>query len=685
MGKSNWDKLRRQPVTESAKNRDVYETQQFDRTKVGTKQTFTSRHLIAIGVGLLLALIVWAVWSYFDVSRLDNEAATDANMAVVITQPAPDTPRDYADVKWANMLLVKDDTYASFGYTYADTKTGIKYTQAEYEIWLDVHRRINNGECPDLLYKTGADGTRTYYERDPIEPAPEEPRTWSHATALNFWARGIVEDMRYRDLGYYYCELFTNTPITQAEYETLLVYKDKKYVNQLINDGLVSFVNEDYTDRNGYIRTAPHYYDEKTDTGIIGADIPTEDAGSRYTTPIELDDVTYANMVLVADKSASKYGYAYRDSRTGKFYTRVEYEKWKTVRENALYGKNGLILWIDISPEDRQYVFSAVPPSAASSTPRERFLNYPSATLMKMNMVKDDRFWSDYGYIYYDKYTKLFCSEAEYQLWLDVQNKVASGELRIPQKTQSEIRDKNINVTNVILSHLDPLPEKHSYVDGFMAVTMWKAVVSVLVGFAFYLFLKAILKRNLDAQNAMNDTSDINQYEDDQHIALPEEIQRSFDWFPDVGAHCPVQVSSMISHMMLTNKGLNKIKLARRAEKDITDENGDIVYYKGEIILDDNGEPVTDLVPLIDTEFSDALFEASGALKEYWDHYDATKIPYNPDGKDRTKQCGTHKTVAEAINSTWTFPLYEPQRPAGAYIVDTEPVNTMILAITRAG
>ena len=37
------------------------------------------------------------------------------------------------------------------------------------------------------------------------------------------------------------------------------------------------------------------------------------------------------------------------------------------------------------------------------------------------------------------------------------------------------------------------------------------------------------------------------------------------------------------------------------------------------------------------------------------------------------------------INKDWEFPSYEPQRPGGAYLVDTEPVNTMVLAITRAG
>lgn len=683
MGKRNWDKIRRQPVTDTIRNRDVYDTQQLDRTKVGQKQTFTSRHIAAIGIGLFVAILVWAVWSYFDIARLDNEAATDANMAVVITQPAPDEPRDYADVKWANMLLVKDDTYASYGYTYADVKTGIKYTQAEYDIWLDVHRRINNKECPELLHRTNADGTRTYVERDPIEPAPEEPRTWSHATALNFWSRGIVEDARYRDLGYAYCELYTNTPLTEAEYESLKKYKDRDYVVSLINDGYVTFQKEDIVDQNGIIRTVSKYSDIKSD--VIAIDIPTEKAGERYTTPIELDDVTYANMRLVADNSASKLGYSYRDERTGKFYTLVEYEKWKSVRNDAIYGNNGLILWIDISDDDGQYVFAAKPPAKASSVPRERFSEYLNSTLMKMNMTKDDRFWADYGYIYYDKYSRMFYSEAEYQVWLNVQKQVADGFLRVPQKTQTEIRNNNINVTNTILTHLDPLPVKHTFSDGFVAVTTWKAVLSLGAGTIIYLLLKTILKRNLDAQNAMNDTSDINQYENDQHIALPEEIQRKFDWFPDAGAHCPVQVSSMISHVMITNKGLNKIKLAKRADKDIVDEDGDIIQYKGEIIVDDDGEPITETVPLIDSEFADALYEASGSPKEVRKYYDPTKIPYNADGKDRTKQCGTHKTVADAINSTWELPLYEPQRPAGAFLVDTEPVNTMVLAITRAG
>src|SRR5699024_9774306 len=64
--------------------------------------------------------------------------------------------------------------------------------------------------------------------------------------------------------------------------------------------------------------------------------------------------------------------------------------------------------------------------------------------------------------------------------------------------------------------------------------------------------------------------------------------------------------------------------------------------------------------------------------------YDATVIPYNPDGRDRDK-LGKYKTVADLIKDDWEFPEYEVQRPAGAYMVDTAPVNTMVLAMTRAG
>ncbi|MET0885691.1 MAG: type IV secretory system conjugative DNA transfer family protein [Mycetocola sp.] len=215
---------------------------------------------------------------------------------------------------------------------------------------------------------------------------------------------------------------------------------------------------------------------------------------------------------------------------------------------------------------------------------------------------------------------------------------------------------------------------------------LWKVLLAFIAGFGAFGLLHQVLMRNLDAQNLMNDTRDINQYTGDQHIALPDEVMRKFDWFPDVGAHSDVQVSSMISHVMITNKGLKKIEVAVRADEDVLDEDGDVEYLKGEILRDENEDAITKTVPMIDEAFGDALFDASGIpdQKNLRKKYETTSVPYNEDGEDRDK-LGKFKTVADLINKDWTLPEYEVQRPGGAYIVDTAPVNTMVLAITRGG
>lgn len=213
----------------------------------------------------------------------------------------------------------------------------------------------------------------------------------------------------------------------------------------------------------------------------------------------------------------------------------------------------------------------------------------------------------------------------------------------------------------------------------YLVPNFWNVFFSLLVGFIVFGIMYTVMKKNLDAQNMLNDTTDINQYKNDQHIALPEEVQRKFDWFPDVGAHSPVQVSSMISHMMLQNKGINTVEMTVRHTSDVLDEDGEVDIYAGEPKYDDDDNLVTETLPMFDKDFAEDLFETSGLLeKSIRKYYDATKIPYNGDGRDRTKQAGKWNTVAEMINNTWHIPDYETQRPAGAYLVDTEPVNTMV-------
>ena len=230
----------------------------------------------------------------------------------------------------------------------------------------------------------------------------------------------------------------------------------------------------------------------------------------------------------------------------------------------------------------------------------------------------------------------------------------------------------------------DPVNHSFGYYVGHF--TFSRLLICLVISAAFYGVMYLILKHNLDVQNSLNDTSDINQYQNDQHIALPEEIQRKFDWFPDVGATSDVQFSSMISHCAISNKGLKTIQVARRVEKDVLDEDGDVLLYKGEILRDEDDNILFEEKPMVDIDFMNALYTASGlpnqkGLRKF---YNTSLIPYNPGNKDRDKLKG-YETVADLINGDWEFPSYEPQRPGGAYLVDTAPVNTMVLAITRAG
>lgn len=206
--------------------------------------------------------------------------------------------------------------------------------------------------------------------------------------------------------------------------------------------------------------------------------------------------------------------------------------------------------------------------------------------------------------------------------------------------------------------------------------SIWRLLGSLAVSGIFFGFIYSALMRNLKIQNQMNDTSDINQHVDDQHIALPEEIQRKFDYFPDAGAHSNVSFSSMISHMAISNKGIKPIMMAERYKEDVLDEDGEVLHYKGEAIVDENGNHFYKKVSMIDEKFSDALFDASGADEIYWKKWNVIDIPYNPGGEDRDK-LGSYDTVADLINDDWVFPDYEVQRPGGVYLVDTAPVNTI--------
>ena len=211
-------------------------------------------------------------------------------------------------------------------------------------------------------------------------------------------------------------------------------------------------------------------------------------------------------------------------------------------------------------------------------------------------------------------------------------------------------------------------------------------IVLVGTGIAFTIS-DVVFRRRIDAENASRNGADINQYKNDQHIAVPLELMTKFDFFPDVGATSDVVFSSMISHVALMNKGIKTVQVAKRATKDILDEDGEVALYKGEILRDDDGNPIMEEKPMFDIDFMESLFDASGLPrnKKLRIYYDPTQIKYNVGNENREKlkpkkgsKYEAYNTVADLINDDWQLPIYEPQRPGGAYLVDTAPVNTMV-------
>lgn len=235
------------------------------------------------------------------------------------------------------------------------------------------------------------------------------------------------------------------------------------------------------------------------------------------------------------------------------------------------------------------------------------------------------------------------------------------------------------------------LHEDASFFDGvlkvsdFYFVKIWrKLILSAVFGGIIYAIAYDTLMRDYKVQNILSDHSDINEHMEDQHIALPEEVMHAFEFFADTGAHCPASPNSLISHVMLTNKGLKRIEMYETYTKDERDSNGNLIHYDGEIKRDNKGDPIKKMVPMIDEAFSEKLFDSAEIPKELRRKFNPNEIDYNKGNRDRDKVKNVN-TVADLINEKWQIPSYELQRPGGAYLVDIAPVNTMYIGMTRAG
>lgn len=201
------------------------------------------------------------------------------------------------------------------------------------------------------------------------------------------------------------------------------------------------------------------------------------------------------------------------------------------------------------------------------------------------------------------------------------------------------------------------------------------------------------LKKKLHAtwfnNNAMYVSDDVQEYYNDAYIRSIDHLSQELDVAPDVGLGFDGHVSTIMGHMMVSNKGIKKIHMP------VYNENVD-----GYVEKDENGKVVTELIPMFNEELADLLFSMSGVPAEHRTLYNATDYDFNrkltrqegggKDSKGVVKRAGTHDRkphdkLSDYINNEF-YPLdTDTERPAGVYFYDSRPVNTILIAITRAG
>lgn len=183
---------------------------------------------------------------------------------------------------------------------------------------------------------------------------------------------------------------------------------------------------------------------------------------------------------------------------------------------------------------------------------------------------------------------------------------------------------------------------------------------------------------------AIDRVDDLNTHSRDARIMLFDEMIEQLEIFPDVGCHSNVKFSSIVSHVMFDDKNLPYVDTFLRHEKDVLDDDGEVLYYSGEPVLDNEGKEVVLSVPIVDKSFGEYLYDESRVPKPLWFFLNTKGVAYNPDGRNRDK-LGKYNTIRDMIKADWTLPSYEMARPAGAFLCDTAPLNTLLIAITRAG
>lgn len=167
----------------------------------------------------------------------------------------------------------------------------------------------------------------------------------------------------------------------------------------------------------------------------------------------------------------------------------------------------------------------------------------------------------------------------------------------------------------------------------------------------------------------VEDHSDINTFTDDRRKLTLEEMFSQYEIVPDAGAVSKsIDATSIVSHAFIKNTWkLKKIKLVER------DKDDNIIY-------NNNGKPKLKTFDMFDEQLQKESYESVGIINENEQiKIDPFKVNYKKD------EDGNWISLGEFINEDWEIPETERQRPAGVFFVETAPVNTAAIAITRGG
>ncbi|MCI2910935.1 TraM recognition domain-containing protein [Staphylococcus hominis] len=188
----------------------------------------------------------------------------------------------------------------------------------------------------------------------------------------------------------------------------------------------------------------------------------------------------------------------------------------------------------------------------------------------------------------------------------------------------------------------------------------------LIITLIFGLYTLYISRKFGKRESLKEDHTDINTYTGDRDVLTLEEMFLQYNIVPDAGAVSKtVKPTAIVGHAFIENHHkFSPVTVPKR------DKNNNF-------IKDKNGKIKTHKVELFDEKIQKDAYESIGIINSN------NQIKINAFNTKYKMKNGEWQTVGEFINEDWYLPEDEIQRPAGVFFVETAPVNSTAIAMTR--